>query len=83
MEDRKGGALCGFFIAGLLKVKKVSGELFKCRFPANECRFPHIESLKEVTRSEAESALANAPHGGLNKVKDAATHAEKGAYKGE
>ena len=83
MEDRKGGAICGFLVAGLLKAKKVNGELFKCRFPADECRFRHIESLKEVTRSEAESALANAPHGGLNKVKEAATNAEKGAYKGE
>ena len=83
VEDRKGGGICGFFIVGLLKIKKVNGEPFKCRFSADDCRLRHIKSLKEVTRSETESALTNAPHEGLNKVTDAATNADKGVFKGE
>ena len=82
-EGRKAKAICGFLVAGLLKVKRINGEVFQCRFKAEECRFRHVASLKELTRSEAMSALADSPHDGLRLMKNTARDVEKGAFKGE
>ena len=75
-EGRKGATIYGFLVALLLKIKQVSAGVFQCKFTADECRFRHIVSLKEVTRSEAASALANTPHEGLKLLEDAAKDAE-------
>ena len=72
----------GFIVARLLKIKRVSGDLYQCKYSADECRFHHIASLKEITRSEAIAALAYAPHEGLKLFKDTAKDADKGAFKG-
>ena len=53
IEGHKTTAICGFLVAGLLKVKRSNGGAFGCRFTAEDCRFHHVASLKELTRSEA------------------------------
>ena len=83
IEGHKTTAICGFLIAGLLKVKRSNGGAFGCRFTAEECRFRHVASLKELTRSKAVSAMADSPHDGLKWLKDAARDAERGTFKGE
>ena len=79
IENRKRDTTCGFLVARLLKIKRVNGDLYQCKYSADECRFHHIASLKEITRSEA---IADAPHEGLKLFKDTAKGADRGCSRG-
>ena len=82
-EGQKNTHIYYFQIAELLGAKDASGGPIQCKFSADECFSRHIASLKEITRSEARSTLAEARNGAVKRAAEIALQAAKGTYKDE